>query len=55
MTTAPTVVFILKKLGESMLKKLVLILYLILTFLVCAHLDAEVTFSVPHEHTEVIY
>ena len=38
-----------------MLKKLVLILYLILTFLVCAHLDAEVTFSVPHEHTEVIY
>lgn len=38
-----------------MLKKILIIIYLVVTFLVCAHLDAEVTFSVPYEHTEVIY
>ena len=38
-----------------MVKKILIILYLIVTFLICAHLDAEVTFSVPYEHTEVIY
>lgn len=38
-----------------MIKKILIILYLIATFLICAHLDAQVTFSVPYEHTEVIY
>lgn len=38
-----------------MIKKILLILYLILTFLICAHLDAEVTFSVPCEEVNVIY
>lgn len=38
-----------------MLKKILIIIYLVVTFLVCAHLDAEVTFSVPYEHTEAIY
>lgn len=38
-----------------MIKKILIILYLIATFLICAHLDAEVTFAIPCEEVSVIY
>ena len=39
-----------------MIKKILIILYLIATFLICAHLDAEVTFAQPFcEEVSAIY
>ncbi len=42
--------------GDIMIKKILIILYLIATFLFCAHLDAEVTFAQPFcEEVSAIY